>query len=149
MRYALFTFFILSTSFVRSVQAQTVADSTKLVLQPITSTTARLDSVQASHTLFQAQRKTAKALIVAGLVAVPAAGLLTLIIGGIPGDANGPNTSGMVVAGVAGGGALVVGVSMLASFSKAREQTVLDAYAKGKPLPAVVRQGLIKAQQHH
>ena len=148
MRYALFTFFILSTSFVRSVQAQTVADSTKLVLQPIITKTL-MDSVQASHTLFQAQRKTAKALIVAGLVAVPAAGLLTLIIGGIPGDANGPNTSGMVVAGVAGGGALVVGVSMLASFSKAREQTVLDAYAKGKPLPAVVRQGLIKAQQHH
>ena len=148
MRYALFTFFILSILVVRSVQAKTVADSTKLVLQPIITKTL-MDSVQASHTLFQAQRKTAKALIVAGLVAVPAARLLTLLIGGIPGDANGPNTSGMVVAGVAGGGALVVGVSMLASFSKAREQTVLDAYAKGKPLPAVVRQGLIKAQQHH
>ncbi|MCC3152078.1 hypothetical protein Q3A66_09180 [Hymenobacter sp. BT770] len=139
MRFFLLISLLLSLLLIHSGHAQAVGDSTKQGAQQARSSVA-LDSVQTVHDLFQAKRSAGSTFVGIGLGALILSPIIGALSGGLPSGAR-SSASGTfaVTIGVLGAGSFFIGLIQKLNYSRYNERALLAAYAKGKPLPALIR----------
>jgi hypothetical protein len=124
--------------------AQTPPAPAGQAIAPVLST--RQDTVQALHRLFETRRRTGKHLVTAGLVAIPAAVVISLVevlasFGSSTGGTEGNIGAVVMTAGVLGG--VAPGLNQAIKFRRAKERAVVAGYEQDlKPLPVPLRRKL-------
>ncbi|WP_201980685.1 hypothetical protein [Hymenobacter rubidus] len=136
---------VLSWLVACSGQAQVRPDSVLTAAgQAGRPTPAPLDSAQAVQKLFTNQRRQVREFVGFGLGVMLLSPIIGLVANGIPSGTHAPSNAVPITIASLAAGSVVFGIGKKSAYTRTREKAILEAYAQGHPLPAEIRQKIIR-----